>query len=160
LNAYTQLQLKLEIQKLQSSLKLESKKLFELNNIGVALSAERDIDKLLELILLKSREITQADAGSLYLVETKEGIPADENNDLANKHLRFKLAYCDSVSVVGFTEFVMPIDKKSIAGYVALTGRSISIKDVYKIDENCEYTHNKNFDESVNYQPSQCLSFL
>ena len=35
----------------------------------MALSAERDINKLLELILVKSREITAADAGSLYLVE-------------------------------------------------------------------------------------------
>ncbi|HTK94689.1 MAG TPA: GAF domain-containing protein [Terriglobales bacterium] len=42
----------------------------ELNQIGAALSAEHDTEKLLELILTKSREITLADAGSLYLVET------------------------------------------------------------------------------------------
>jgi len=40
-----------------------------LNKIGVQLSAERDTYKLLDLILQKSREITGADAGSLYLVE-------------------------------------------------------------------------------------------
>ena len=40
-----------------------------LNKIGVALSTERNTDSLLELILSKSREITSADAGSLYLVE-------------------------------------------------------------------------------------------
>ena len=40
-----------------------------LNKIGVALSTERNTDALLELILSKSREITSADAGSLYLVE-------------------------------------------------------------------------------------------
>ncbi len=41
----------------------------ELNNIGAALSAERDTNKLFELILQKSREITRSDAGSLYLVD-------------------------------------------------------------------------------------------
>ena len=49
-----------------------AEELHELNKIGVALSAERDINKLLELILAKSREITAADAGSLYLVERRK----------------------------------------------------------------------------------------
>ena len=44
----------------------------ELNHIGAALSAEHDTEKLLETILTKSREITQSDAGSLYLVEAVE----------------------------------------------------------------------------------------
>src|SRR5947199_144331 len=47
----------------------------ELNKIGAALSAEHHLDNLLELILTKSRHITNADAGSLYLVEAK---PASE----------------------------------------------------------------------------------
>ena len=55
-----------------SALSRKSQELHELNKIGVALSAERDINKLLELILGKSREITAADAGSLYLVERGE----------------------------------------------------------------------------------------
>jgi hypothetical protein len=41
----------------------------ELNRIGIALSETRDVDQLLTLILQKAREITGADAGSLYLVE-------------------------------------------------------------------------------------------
>lgn len=51
-----------------------TKEISELNAIGAALSAEHDTEKLLELILTKSREITRSDAGSLYLVEetTKE----------------------------------------------------------------------------------------
>src|SRR3954471_152983 len=44
----------------------------ELNKIGAALSAEHHLDSLLELILTKSRHITNADAGSLYLVEAAE----------------------------------------------------------------------------------------
>ncbi len=57
------------IRQLEDALSRKGDELSELNKIGVALSAERDIDQLLELILSKSREITGADAGSLYLVE-------------------------------------------------------------------------------------------
>ena len=57
------------IEQLDEALARKSQELHELNKIGVALSAERDINKLLELILFKCREITAADAGSLYLVE-------------------------------------------------------------------------------------------
>jgi len=45
----------------------------ELLQISRALSSERDIRKLLGLILLKSRQITGADAGSVYVIETEEG---------------------------------------------------------------------------------------
>jgi hypothetical protein len=57
------------IRQLESAVSRKGDELSELNHIGVQLSAQRDIDKLLELILQKSREITGADAGSLYLVE-------------------------------------------------------------------------------------------
>ena len=52
----------------------------ELNKIGAALSAEHHLDSLLELILTKSRRITNADVGSLYLVEAEE-----ENGDTCHK---------------------------------------------------------------------------
>src|SRR5882724_5106949 len=47
-----------------------SQEIHELNQIGMALSAEHDPGKLLELILTKSREFTSSDAGSVYLVES------------------------------------------------------------------------------------------
>ena len=81
------------IAQLDQALARKSEELHELNKIGVALSAERDIDKLLELILVKCREITAADAGSLYLVE--RGKDATTQTD---DKLRFKLAQNDSVA--------------------------------------------------------------
>src|SRR6185436_6697959 len=95
-----------------------TREIHELNQIGAALSAEHDTGKLLEMILTKSREITQSDAGSLYLVEAAEGIepisaPKDGStvSDIAfspdgtaqklvqytggPKRLRFKLAQND-----------------------------------------------------------------
>ncbi|MFI5326136.1 MAG: hypothetical protein ACHQ7H_07875, partial [Candidatus Rokuibacteriota bacterium] len=73
------------------------RELQELNQIGVGLSAERDTDALLNLILTKARAITQSDAGSLYVVEDA----AD-----GTARLRFKLAQNDSVRVP-FTEFTL-----------------------------------------------------
>src|SRR5436305_4033786 len=46
-----------------------SREIHELNQIGIALSAEHDTEKLLEMILTKSREFTKSGAGSIYLVE-------------------------------------------------------------------------------------------
>lgn len=90
-----------------------TREIHELNQIGAALSAEHDTGKLLELILSKCREITDADAGSLYLVEPIEEAekPAErpvaefETGSLTLKHaeprkrLRFKLAQNNSVEV-------------------------------------------------------------
>lgn len=45
----------------------------ELLAISRAMASERDIRKLLDLILTKTRQITGADAGSVYVVETDEG---------------------------------------------------------------------------------------
>ena len=49
-------------------------RLDELNAIGVALSNERDIDRLLEIILIAAKRITHADAGTLYLMESEQQI--------------------------------------------------------------------------------------
>ena len=113
----------------------------ELNKIGVALSAERDIDKLLELILSKSREITGADAGSLYLVER-----AKERDNGNGDQLRFKLAQNDTVDLP-FEEFPMPLDETSIAGYVALTGEPVNVADAYRLPAGSPYRISRAFDE-------------
>ncbi|HZD96068.1 MAG TPA: hypothetical protein VE133_17535, partial [Candidatus Sulfotelmatobacter sp.] len=88
-----------------------SQEIHELNQIGMALSAEHDPQKLLELILTKSREFTSSDAGSVYLVEAKDDgqrrsllfatgqNPAQDGIALPDvplhEQLRFKLAQND-----------------------------------------------------------------
>ena len=116
-----------------------------LNNIGVALSTERNTDALLELILSKSREITSADAGSLYLVEESKGI----------KHLVFKLTQNDSHSVP-FRQFTMPIDTTSISGYAASTGQILNIKDAYRI-RNLPFKLNRDFDKKFGYRTKSMM---
>jgi hypothetical protein len=63
-----------------------TRELEELNRVGMALSETREVEQLLDLILKKAREITAADAGSLYLVE-KSGVSGEGG---------FVIRYCGS----------------------------------------------------------------
>ncbi len=123
------------------------RELEQLNQIGVSLSAERDADALLTLILSKAREITCSDAGSIYLVE--------ETPDGASR-LRFKLAQNDSVRVP-FTEFTLPIDDASVAGHVALTASVLQLDDAYVPPAGSRFQVNREFDERVGYRTKSML---
>ncbi|HXI04330.1 MAG TPA: HD domain-containing phosphohydrolase [Candidatus Saccharimonadales bacterium] len=146
----------LELRALREVVSAQGRELQELNRIGVALSAERSVDRLLEMILSKCREITSADAGSLYLVEKKEGAAGEESDDLAGKDLVFKLAQNDSVPVA-FSTHRMEISRKSLAGFVVLTGEPLAIDDAYAIPPDCEYEFNRSFDEASGYRTRSLL---
>ena len=120
----------------------------ELNHIGVALSAERDITRLLNLILQKAREVTSADAGSLYLVEK-----AGEND----QRLRFKLTQNDSRQFP-FTEFTMPLTETSMAGHVALHGEALNLEDAYQIPADRPYRFNPKWDQDSGYLTRSMLT--
>ncbi len=139
------------IRQLERALSQKSEDLHELNNIGVALSAERDINKLLEQILLKSRGITAADAGSLYLVERSK--EADAPQDAL---LRFKLTQNDSV-VAPFEESTMPLNDTSIAGYAALTGRGVNVADAYDLPSGSPFKVGRSFDKKSGYRTKSML---
>ena len=119
----------------------------ELNEIGIALSTQRDRESLLKLILKKSREITHSDAGTLYLVE---------ENEQGERQLRFKITQNDSVQF-SFSEPVLAIDRSSIAGYVALTGDEVHIADAYQMPPAFPFGFNRRFDEESGYR---CKSML
>ena len=119
-----------------------------LNEIGIALSTQRERESLLSLILQKSREITSCDAGSLYLV--------DEDGDGAQQ-LRFKISQNHSVRV-SFQETVLPLDSSSVAGHVALTGSEVHIADVYQIPPTFPFGFNRKFDEESGYRSKSMLA--
>ena len=146
-----------------------SREIHELNQIGMALSAEHDPKKLLELILTKSREFTSSDAGSVYLVESvEEGqrqsllfAPGQNGGPLPEQapreQLRFKLAQNDTVAVP-FREATVEIDEHSIAGYVALTGEIVNIEDAYNLPPGVPYAINRRFDEDSGYRTKSILA--
>ena len=134
----------------------------ELNRIGAALSAEREMPKLLAMILAKSRQITGSDAGSVYLVES-EGKELGALPDSAASgpdspcRLRFALAQNDSV-YVPFREATVAISRGSIAGYVALTGEIVMLEDAYVLPPEVPYTINRSFDENSGYRTKSILA--
>jgi HD-GYP domain-containing protein (c-di-GMP phosphodiesterase class II) len=149
----------------------------ELLEISRALSSERDINKLLGLILLKSRQITGADAGSVYILE-----PADDSGDGAtpspatrsgarrratlldmtsesNLVLHFMLSQNDSMAV-DFQEFRLKVDASSIAGKAVLLRRPINIPDSSTLTTNDAggLVHNRSFDQKTGYQAHSMLT--
>jgi HD-GYP domain-containing protein (c-di-GMP phosphodiesterase class II) len=139
------------IHQLGEALGRKSQELTTLNHIGVALSAERDVTKLLDLILAKCRAITSADAGSLYLVERGKD-PESSKDD----HLQFKLTQNDSVTIP-FEERTMPLSESSISGYAALTGQSVNVADAYHLPAGTPFQISSSFDEKWGYRTKSML---
>ncbi|MHC4139469.1 MAG: HD domain-containing phosphohydrolase [Planctomycetota bacterium] len=147
-SGFSHIHSKLECERLHSTLEIRTSELSSLNEIGMALSAEQDYDKLLNMVLTKSREITNCDAGSLYLMEeNKEG----------ERVLSFKLSQNHSLSDVAFKEHTLPLTKTSMAGYVATTGQYVNLEDAYNIPEGEDYTFYDKLDIKFCYRTKSML---
>lgn len=141
-----------------STLKTYESRLDTLNEIGVALSTEEDLPNLLELIVSKSREMTWADAGSLYLIEVDQGIEEDHKDFFANKKMRFQVSQNDSADVP-FKSLVLEISNRSIYGYVAIKQEPLNIEDVYYIGEDQEFKFGgKEFDATIGYRSMSIMA--
>jgi HD-GYP domain-containing protein (c-di-GMP phosphodiesterase class II) len=121
----------------------------ELSRVGAALTTERNLDALLEMILAQALRLSAADAGSLYLVE--------RDADDVPRTLRFKLSQNRTLPELPFSEFSVPIDHTSLSGYVAATGDPLMIADVYLLPENVTYRQNRSFDEKFGYRTKSML---
>jgi HD-GYP domain-containing protein (c-di-GMP phosphodiesterase class II) len=146
--AYQFLYQKTRADQLERQLSDRTRELRQVSEVGVALSTVRDHSVLLTMILGKARELSRADAGSLYLLDEVDCV----------KVLRWKLAQNDSIDV-DFQELVLPITKKSLAGYVALTGETLVIDDAYNLPPDAEYSINRSFDETFGYLTRSILVF-
>jgi HD-GYP domain-containing protein (c-di-GMP phosphodiesterase class II) len=128
-----------------------------LNQIGIALSQERDIDKLLETILIAAKNLTRADGGTLYrLVDNK---------------LQFEIVRTDSLSIaMGGTTgkavpfYPIPLQDKDgkpnytmIAAYAALTHKTVNIADAY-VEEGFDFSGTRNFDKRTGYRSQSFLT--
>ena len=148
----------LAVEKLRETEIKQGKDLETLNLIGMALSTEKDLNKLLDLIVLKCREMTWADAGSLYMIVTDPKLPEDQDNFLANKKMLFQVAQNDSVKVP-FRSFMVDITKTSIYGYAAITQQYLKFDDAYFIPAGSEYGWGgKAFDKQIGYRTKSMLT--
>jgi HD-GYP domain-containing protein (c-di-GMP phosphodiesterase class II) len=119
----------------------------ELIDIARAMTTERDVHKLLSVILEKSRFVTGADAGSIYVVE----------GDEKNRQMRFKLSQNDSVTYDS-SEFVMPISNRSIAGSAVVGKKAINIADVYELPPGSPFGFDRSFDQKMGYRTKSMLT--
>jgi HD-GYP domain-containing protein (c-di-GMP phosphodiesterase class II) len=124
----------------------------KLTRIGIALSAERDLEKLLEMIVSEARAFTRADAGSLYIREgDRLQFTVSQNDTLAR---RFE----NRGEVAGkFRPFPLPIADTSMAGYTANHGVTLNIPDVYQIPQTQPFQHNPSFDQKNDYRTQSML---
>jgi response regulator RpfG family c-di-GMP phosphodiesterase len=126
------------------------------------MTTERDVNKLLAIILEKSRFVTGADAGSIYVVEDDQTANAGEGENgpvsiSRGPMLRFKLSQNESVNYDS-REFVMPISTRSIAGSAALGKKPINIPDAYDIPAGAQYGFDRRFDEKIGYRTKSMLT--
>lgn len=140
---------KIELKTLKDVLNHESRKLKELNEIGQSLSSISDPQVLMNLILEKSRELTNADAGSICIVKY--------NNEEQPIEMVFSFFQNYTLKQNLKVDLSMPVSKKSLAGFVALTGECLKIKDAYEIPEEKDYAFNQNVDMSTGYRTKSIL---
>ena len=117
-----------------------------LNQVGRSLASEQKLDRLLDLILSSARELLNAEAGSLYLVDEQEG----------KRELVFAHTQNAKVSLP-YDQFRMPISKGTLAGFVAATGESLNLEDVYRLPENAPYQFSDAFDRQARYRTVSML---
>lgn len=119
--------------------------------IDSELNTIHDLDLLLERILLESRRVVNADAGSIYINEgDKLHIRYSQNDTLQAKLPKNqKLPY---------NIFSLDINEQTISGYCALTGELINVADVYRIPAGSPFSFNTIYDKSTNYTSKSMLA--
>jgi HD-GYP domain-containing protein (c-di-GMP phosphodiesterase class II) len=135
-------------------------------DVGRALSRERDLGALFGKILRRAREVTGADAGSVYVVEGEAGDPTatlPPGVEMPVRRLRFIESQNDSIAVES-QGFTMPLSRSSIVGACVLGAEPISITDLYRLDPpgtgNNEwgFVHDRSFDLRHSYQTRSMIT--
>jgi len=136
---------------------IEADHLRRLTQIGVALSAEKDIDRLLEKILTEARTITNADGGTLYMMSDNE------------RELQFAFVQNESMKLnMGGTgdKITWPPVKlngadglpnhANVSAHVAITGHPVNIADVYDAP-GFNFEGPRAFDQETGYRSQSML---
>ena len=135
-----------------------SKLLKEITDIGITLSTEKDHNRLLEIILLKAKELTNADGGSLYI-------------HTPDNKLKFEIIRTESLEIHMGGTSGNPIDFYPISLYdddgkpkdnmvvvrAALTNETINVKDAYESTE-FDFSGTKKFDKKTGYRSRSFLT--
>jgi len=128
-----------------------------LNEIGIALSAENDTQKLLEIIMLGAKSLTHADGGSLYFL--KDGLLSFEI--ISNDSLDIQMGGTSGNQI---TFAGVPLIKNgeenhsNVVSHCVLSGNTINIVDAYH-EDGFDFTGTRNFDHKTGYRTQSMLTF-
>ena len=144
-------------QGLRAELSEQAADFVEFHRVALALAAESNVNRLLDLIVTKCREVTMADAGSLYLLE--EVPPGGEHGGVrgVGRVLRFVVAQNDSKRL-DLPSVTLPLDRRTIAGYVALARTAAHLPDVYRLPPTAEFSFNPAMDQRLGYRTVSMLA--
>jgi HD-GYP domain-containing protein (c-di-GMP phosphodiesterase class II) len=140
--------LKRKVSAVEKELASTDNLLHKLISVGRSLSGHKDVSTLLTAILSESRAATQSDSGSLYLVE--------EDRASKMKRLRFRIPQNDSIEV-SLSNLTLGLDDKSVAGYVAVEGRTLLVQDAYNLPADAPYRFDRAWDEKTKYRSRSML---
>ena len=139
--------LKQQVRQLESEAHGRHRQFRELNRIGIALSAEKDIDRLQSFILTTMRQLTHADGASLWLKMDEDGEPklflAQSQNHSIDKNT--------------YSAFKVPVNDKTVVGYTVTVGESQIYDDAYNPPPG-KPTGGKAFDAQFGYRTKSMLT--
>ncbi len=145
--AMENVQLKVQVADLESEAHRRLRQFRELNRIGIALSAEKDIERLQSLILMTMRQLTQADGASLWLRMVEDGAPK----------LFLASSQNDSIDKSTYSAFKVPVDERTVVGYTVSTGKSQIYEDAYNPPPG-KPVGGKSFDAQFGYRTKSMLT--
>ncbi len=145
--AMDNVELKQRVVDLESEAHRRLRQFRELNRIGIALSAEKDIDRLQSLILTTMRQLTHADGASLWLKMEEDGAPK----------LFLASSQNDSIDKDTYSAFKVPVDQKTVVGYTVSIGRSQIYEDAYNPPPG-KPVGGKSFDAQFGYRTKSMLT--
>jgi len=134
-------------------------RLKDLNEIGIALSQQRDLNSLLETILIAAMRITHADAGTLYLHEQQQRVLRFEI--LRNNTLNLAMGGTSGVPITFYP--IQLYDETGnpnhamVVSHSALSGETVNIPDAYTA-EGYDFSGTKKFDAKTGYRSKSFLT--
>jgi len=134
-------------------------RLKELNDIGIALSRERDLNSLLETILVAAKRITNADAGTLYLYEPDQQMLRFEI--LRNDTLKTSMGGTSGVPIsfypIRLYDEANNPNHAMVVSHAFLSGETVNIPDAY-MAQGFDFSGTKNFDAKTGYRSRSFLT--
>ena len=126
--------------------------------IGVALSAEKDFNRLLESLVIEAQGVTGADAGTLYLLKDN----ALEFVIVRNATLSINMGGT-SGNKIAFKPLLLynpdgSENRSNIATYTALTHQKVVIADAYEISAGFDFSGPRSFDKTTGYHSKSFLT--